>query len=78
MYSEIAPDLERFGDRTANEIQNLSVECERNPPTLQHYDGWGQRIDKIITCPAWNRMKSISAEEGLIAIAYEGKYGPHR
>uniref|UniRef100_A0A8B9DL78 ACD11 dehydrogenase n=1 Tax=Anser cygnoides TaxID=8845 RepID=A0A8B9DL78_ANSCY len=44
------------------------------PKVLEEYDAWGQRVDHIITCSAWKRMKEISAEEGLIAEAYERKY----
>lgn len=75
VYAEIYPDLERFGHRVATDILELHRECDRNPPTLESFDSWGKRIDKIITCPAWKTMKQISAEEGLIAIAYERKQG---
>uniref|UniRef100_A0A493TTS6 Acyl-CoA dehydrogenase family member 11 n=1 Tax=Anas platyrhynchos platyrhynchos TaxID=8840 RepID=A0A493TTS6_ANAPP len=44
------------------------------PKVLEEYDAWGQRVDHIITCSAWKRMKEISAEEGLIAEAYERRY----
>lgn len=30
-----------------------------------------------VTCQAWKDLKKVSAEEGLIATAYEGKYGPY-
>ena len=30
-----------------------------------------------VTCQAWKELKKISAEEGLIATAYEGKYGEY-
>lgn len=30
-----------------------------------------------VTCQAWKDLKKISAEEGLIAAAYEGKYGEY-
>jgi hypothetical protein len=49
-----------------------------NPPRLEQYDAWGKRIDRLVTSDAWKRMKVISAEEGLIAIAYERKFGEWR
>ncbi|XP_074869272.1 acyl-CoA dehydrogenase family member 11-like [Carettochelys insculpta] len=70
----VSLDLERFGACVAAEIDSLGRECELSPPTLQHYDAWGRRVDHIVTCPAWKRMKEIAAEEGLIAEAYERRY----
>ncbi|XP_030073720.1 acyl-CoA dehydrogenase family member 11 [Microcaecilia unicolor] len=74
VFEEVNQQLERFGARVADEIDCLGRECELNPPQLQQYDAWGQRVDRIITCPAWKKMKEISVEEGLIAEAYERKY----
>ncbi|XP_053136038.1 acyl-CoA dehydrogenase family member 11-like [Hemicordylus capensis] len=74
VFTEVSVDLERFGARVKDEIDSLGRECELTPPKLQQFDAWGQRLDQIITCPAWKRMKEISAEEGLIAEAYERKY----
>ncbi|XP_040207920.1 acyl-CoA dehydrogenase family member 11-like [Rana temporaria] len=74
VLEEASRDLERFGQRIVEEIDSLGRECELNLPQLQQYDAWGRRIDRIITCPAWKRMKELSAEEGLIAEAYERKY----
>ncbi|XP_068096548.1 acyl-CoA dehydrogenase family member 11-like [Hyperolius riggenbachi] len=74
VLAEASRDLERFGQRIAEEIDSLGRECELNPPQLQQYNAWGHRIDNIVTCPAWKRMKDLSAEEGLIAAAYERKY----
>ncbi|XP_042711992.2 acyl-CoA dehydrogenase family member 11-like isoform X2 [Chrysemys picta bellii] len=74
VLEKVSLDLERFGARVAAEIDSLGRECELNPPALQHYDAWGRRVDHIVTCPAWKRMKEIAAEEGLIAEAYERKY----
>ncbi|KAJ6659116.1 hypothetical protein lerEdw1_019419 [Lerista edwardsae] len=74
VFAGVSMDLERFGARVKDEIDSLGRECELNPPRLQQFDAWGQRVDQIITCSAWKRMKVISAEEGLIAEAYERKY----
>ncbi|KAM4809857.1 acyl-CoA dehydrogenase family member 11-like [Rhinophrynus dorsalis] len=74
VLEEVSSDLERFGLRLIEEIDSLGRECELNPPVLKQYDAWGHRVDEIVTCPAWKRMKEVSAEEGLIAEAYERKY----
>ncbi|CAL4085180.1 unnamed protein product, partial [Meganyctiphanes norvegica] len=73
--SEIWNDLSRFGERAVTEIHRLGRECELNPPFVRTFDAWGNRIDELVTCEAWKRLKDISAEEGIIATAYEGKYG---
>jgi Adaptive response protein AidB N-terminal domain len=70
--------LEQFGERVGTSINILGRECELNPPRLEQYDAWGKRVDRLITCSAWKELKSISAKEGLIAIAYERKYGEWR
>ncbi|XP_039581882.1 acyl-CoA dehydrogenase family member 11-like isoform X2 [Passer montanus] len=74
VLEEVHQDLERFGNRLLTKIQPLSWECELNPPVFRQYDAWGRRVDHIHTCSAWRRMKEISAEEGLIAEAYEKRY----
>ncbi|XP_074410649.1 acyl-CoA dehydrogenase family member 11 [Zonotrichia albicollis] len=74
VLEEMHQNLERFGKRLLNEIQPLGWECELNPPVFRQFDAWGRRVDHIHTCLAWRRMKEISAEEGLIAEAYERRY----
>ncbi|XP_073527624.1 acyl-CoA dehydrogenase family member 11-like isoform X2 [Phyllobates terribilis] len=74
VLKEASQDLEHFGQRLVDEIDSLGRECELNQPHLQHYDAWGRRVDRIITCPAWQRMKVVSAEEGLVAEGYHRKY----
>ncbi|KAJ8285601.1 hypothetical protein GJAV_G00028720 [Gymnothorax javanicus] len=71
----IGADLAQFGERVVMELEALGRQCEESPPRLQHYDAWGCRVDRILTCPAWAHMKEVSAEEGLVAAAYERTYG---
>ncbi|KAK3862515.1 hypothetical protein Pcinc_031631 [Petrolisthes cinctipes] len=74
---EIWPDLTRFGQRAVTELYTLGRQCELNQPFLKPYDAWGNRTDQLVTCEAWKTLKKISAEEGLIATAYEGRYGEY-
>ncbi|XP_066516306.1 acyl-CoA dehydrogenase family member 11-like [Hoplias malabaricus] len=71
---EVESDLCRFGDQIVGEIDALGRQCEQNPPQLQQFGAWGRRVDRIVTCPAWTRMKCIAAEEGLVAAGYERRY----
>nr|XP_023834150.1 acyl-CoA dehydrogenase family member 11 isoform X2 [Salvelinus alpinus] len=68
-------DLRVFGDRLVREVDGWGRECEVTPPRLVTYDPWGCRVDRIVTSPAWQRMKDLSAQEGLVAIGYERSYG---
>uniref|UniRef100_A0A8C5LVP1 Acyl-CoA dehydrogenase n=1 Tax=Leptobrachium leishanense TaxID=445787 RepID=A0A8C5LVP1_9ANUR len=74
VLKEVSQDLDRFSLRLVEEIDALGRECEMNPPKLQQYNAWGERVDDIVTCAAWKKMKELSAEEGLVAAAYERKY----
>ena len=78
VYAEtVRPELARFADRAGSELWALGRECELNPPTLRQTDAWGRRVDEIETCAAWKRQKAVSAEEGLVAIAYERQLGEY-
>ncbi|XP_015672936.1 acyl-CoA dehydrogenase family member 11-like [Protobothrops mucrosquamatus] len=74
VFAEVNIDLERFGDHLRDEIDFLGRECELNPPRLLHFDAWGQRVDQVTTCPAWKKLKDISAEESLVAEGYKRRY----
>lgn len=63
--------MKRYGDRLVKDADELSSLVESFPPVLQQYDGWGKRVDKLYVHPAWNQLKGIAAEEGLIAIGYD-------
>lgn len=70
----VSVDLSRFGSRLATEIYSLGRQCELTPPTLQIQNPWGDPHNKVVTCEAWKKLKDISAEEGLIATAYERQF----
>ena len=70
----VFPDLERFGSRLCEEIDSLGKQAELEPPFVRTYSAWGKRVDELVTSMAWKRMHEISAEEGLIAIAYERRH----
>ncbi len=37
-----------------------------------------RRIDEIKVSEGWKKLHQVSAEEGLVAIGYERKYGKYR
>ncbi|GFS23543.1 novel acyl-CoA-dehydrogenase protein [Elysia marginata] len=66
--------LENLGERVANDIYQLSKRMESEPPRLEQINAWGKRVDNLITSTAWQDMKSIAAQEGLVASGYEREF----
>ncbi len=73
----IKEDLHRLGEDAANRLLYLADEAERDEPQLIKYDAWGNRVDYVQTSWAWKKLKDIAAEEGLVAIGYERKFGEY-
>lgn len=72
---EITPDLEQFGKRVANEFIEWAKEAENNKPQLIQFNAWGKRVDEIKVSQGWLNLEKVAAEDGLVAIGYERKYG---
>ena len=73
--AEVEPELQRLGARVAGDILELGNAAEANPPRLVQYDAWGRRVDDIVISDAWRALAGVSAEEGLVATAYERRHG---
>lgn len=71
--TEINDDLTNLGHRTATDIHQLALDCEQNQPSLEATDAWGNTVNKLIVCDAWNKQKEFSATEGMIAVGYQRK-----
>ncbi|RWS05252.1 putative acyl-CoA dehydrogenase AidB-like protein, partial [Dinothrombium tinctorium] len=74
VLTEVTPDLTRFGERIVSEIEDIGRQCELQQPKLYFDDGWGKVETRLWTSSAWKKQKEISAEEGLVAIAYERNF----
>jgi len=76
ILSKIEPDLIRFGDRVLTDLAEWGNESEANPPKFVPLNAWGHRTKQpVVVCNGWKQMQVASAEEGLIAIAYERNFG---
>jgi putative acyl-CoA dehydrogenase len=73
----ITPDLMQFGKRVANEFIGWARDAEINKPILIQFDAWGKRVDEIKVSQGWLNLERVAAEDGLVAIGYERKYGEH-
>ncbi len=71
VLAAIAPGLDRLGERVVGDIWRMAEDAEQSPPRLFHFDPWGQRVDRIQTTWGWQALHRVSAEEGLVAVAYE-------
>ncbi|KAI9105245.1 hypothetical protein DFS34DRAFT_1330 [Phlyctochytrium arcticum] len=77
VYANVESDIRQFGGRVVSDIQDMGDNAEANPPTLTQYDHWCRRVDTITTAEGWRTMKGVSAQEGLVAIAFERKFEHH-
>ncbi|KAK3808386.1 MAG: hypothetical protein J3Q66DRAFT_74986 [Benniella sp.] len=55
----------------------LTARMEEDQPRLRQYDSWCRRVDELLVTEAWTKQKEIAAREGVVAIAYERKYGQY-
>ena len=76
MREEVIPGLARLGHRAATDLLALGEAAEAEPPRHVPYDPWGRRVDRIDVSDAWRALDRVSAEEGLVATAYERAHGP--
>ena len=75
LYLEIERDLKRLGERVITDIYEMGKDAEKNEPVLKQFDVWGKRVDVVEVAKGWQSLGKVSAEEGLVAIGYERKYG---
>ncbi|HEY0971675.1 MAG TPA: acyl-CoA dehydrogenase family protein [Gemmatimonadales bacterium] len=76
VHAGVEPALRRLGARAATDILALGDAAEAEPPRHVPYDPWGRRVDRIAVSDAWRALDRVSAEEGIVAAAYEREHGP--
>ena len=75
MLAEIEPSLREMGELAGGELYQMQLADRLNEPVLTQWDPWGNRIDQIEVSPLWQKAERLAAEHGVVAAAYEGKYG---
>lgn len=73
LKDEIEGDLKRFGSRVVSDILTLGEEAEQNEPQLIESEG----KKSIQIHQSWNLLKNVAAEEGLIALGQDAKFGKY-
>ncbi|HEX6384023.1 MAG TPA: acyl-CoA dehydrogenase family protein [Anaerolineae bacterium] len=72
---EVEPSLMEMGRLAGGELYRAQLADRLNEPVLTQWDAWGNRIDHIELTPLWKKAEQLAAEYGVVAAAYEGKYG---
>lgn len=75
VLAEIEPSLKEMGHLAGGELYQMQLADRLNDPVLTQWDPWGNRIDQIEVSPLWRKAENLAAEHGVVAAAYEGKYG---
>ncbi|MBO6935945.1 MAG: acyl-CoA dehydrogenase family protein [Deltaproteobacteria bacterium] len=76
MRRAIEPELREMGE-WAVEMQALSLAEREREPVLTHWSPWGERIDHIELTEVWKKAEPKAAEAGVIAAAYDDRFGHH-
>ncbi|KAF9096899.1 hypothetical protein BGX29_000356 [Mortierella sp. GBA35] len=77
VLQEITPDLVQISEWSMTEGAALLDRMEEDQPRLRQYDSWCRRVDELLVTESWNKQKAVAAREGIVAIAYERKYGQY-
>lgn len=63
-------ELERLGDRFNSVYIEAAKNAENNPPTLEQFDSYGRRIDKLHLSEGWKTLAKLSTEDGIVSMAF--------
>ncbi len=73
-----AAQLAALGARAgAAEVIAWGVAAERNPPVLENFDRFGQRIDEVTFHPAYHQLMALGLESGFAKRAWDGTEAGH-
>lgn len=75
VLAEVEPSLREMGQLAGGELYALQLADRLNEPVLTQWDAWGERIDQIEVTAVWKRAQQLAAEFGVVAAAYEQRYG---
>ncbi|KAF8935189.1 hypothetical protein BGZ58_005182 [Dissophora ornata] len=78
-HAHVTVFIDSYASRSSADVEGvvLTTRMEEDQPRLRQYDSWCRRVDELIVTEAWTKQKEIAAREGVVAIAYERKYGQY-
>jgi alkylation response protein AidB-like acyl-CoA dehydrogenase len=71
----VEPELRELGELSGGRLFALQLEDRLSEPRLVQWDPWGNRIDRIELTPLWKEAAVLAARHGLVATAYERRFG---
>jgi len=77
VLAAIEPELRELGALAAGPLRALQLADLGLEPRLEKWDAWGRRIDRIDPTPLWREAATLAARHGLVAAAYEKRFGPY-
>ncbi len=75
VFAAVEPSLAEMGALAGGPLHDLLRQDEASVPVLTTWDPWGRRIDRIELTRLWKETLRISAEKGLVGLAYERPHG---
>jgi acyl-CoA dehydrogenase len=63
--------LSALAAEAAGPLLEAHRDAESNPPRLVRYDGWGERVDRVVTAPGWETLRRAAARHALVALPYQ-------
>ncbi|MCU0676560.1 MAG: acyl-CoA dehydrogenase family protein [Myxococcota bacterium] len=76
VLAAIEPELREMG-QIAVELAALAQETRVEEPRLVPWSPWGERIDHIELTQVWKKAEPIAAQHGVVAAAYDPRFGKH-
>ena len=72
----VEEELKALGVLSGERLYDLQLATRLEEPSLEQWDPWGRRADRIALCSLWREAAELSARHGLVAAAYERRLGP--
>ena len=78
LYSKLEPTFTRLAaEAISPEKLAWCDDTNRHLPEVIHWDGWGNRVDRLITAEGWRKLKGFWAQSGMLEEIYSRRYGVH-
>jgi len=78
LYSDLEPTFSKLGaEAISHEKHRWTDDANRHLPEVIHWDGWGRRIDRLVTAEGWSKLKGFWAQTGMLEDIYSRRYGVH-
>jgi acyl-CoA dehydrogenase len=76
VLEQVEPSLQEMGRLAGGPLYQLQLADRLHEPQLTQWDAWGERVDRIELTPLWQEAERLAAASGVVAAAYEGRFGP--